>query len=105
METSELKLEWHEPKRLKTMAERGLDFGLAREVLLDPEVKEYVDNRKDYGEIRYRAYGLCSGTCLAVTYTMRDDMHRIISVRKVHQKEREIYYERKPREGQVAGSD
>jgi hypothetical protein len=93
MESAELKLEWHEPKRQKTLNDRGLDFNLAREVFLDPNVKEYVDDRKDYGEIRYRAYGLCFDTCLAVTYTMRDDVHRIISIRKVHKKEKEAYYD------------
>jgi len=93
MKSRELKLEWHEPKRLKTLSERGLDFSLAREVFLDPNVKEYVDARKDYGEVRYRAYGLCCGTCLTVTYTLREDVHRIISIRRVHQKERESYYD------------
>jgi len=71
---------------------RGLDFALAKEVFADPNVKEYADNRKDYGELRVRAYGMCSGICLRVVYTMRGDVHRIISIQRVHKREQEKYY-------------
>ena len=86
------KLEWHELKRQSTLRNRSLDFALAMEVFADPNVKEYVDNRRDYGELRVRAYGMCSGSCLRVVYTMRGDVHRIISIHKVHKKEQEKYY-------------
>ena len=49
MGNEELKLEWHEPKRQSTLHSRSLDFAMAREVFADPNVKEYADNRKDYG--------------------------------------------------------
>jgi len=88
----ELKLEWHEPKRQSTLRDRNLDFAMAREVFADPNAKEYADNRKDYGEPRVRAYGMCCGSCLRVVYTMRDDVHRIISIQRVHKKEQEKYY-------------
>ena len=74
------------------MRSRGLDFALAKEVFADPNVKEYADNRKDYGELRVRAYGMCSGICLRVVYTMRGDVHRIISIQRVHKREQEKYY-------------
>ena len=91
----EIKLEWHEPKRQSTLYSRNLDFAMAREVFTDPDVKEYVDDRKDYGEIRVRAYGMCCGFCLRVVYTMREDVHRIISIQRVHKKEQEKYYGKK----------
>ena len=59
MGTGELKLEWHEPKRQSTLRTRNLDFAMAREVFADPNVKEYADNREDYGEPRMRAYEMC----------------------------------------------
>ena len=89
----ELKFEWHEPKRQATLLERGLDFEIARIVFSDPKVKEYADERVDYGEPRVRAYGMCLGSCLRVVYTMRGDVHRIISMHKVHKKEQEKYYD------------
>ena len=92
MSNKELKLEWHESKRQSTLLNRSLDFTMAREVFADPNVKEYADTRKDYGEPRVRAYGVCCDTCLRVVYTMRDDVHRIISIQRVHKKEREKYY-------------
>jgi uncharacterized DUF497 family protein len=92
MGNKEIKLEWHEPKRQSTLLSRDLDFAMAREVFADPNVKEYIDNRRDYGESRVRAYGMCSGFCLRVVYTMRDDVHRIISIQRVHKKEQEKYY-------------
>jgi uncharacterized DUF497 family protein len=79
-------------KRQSTLYSRNLDFAMAREVFADPNVKEYIDNRKDYGESRVRAYGMCSGFCLRVVYTMRDGVHRIISIQRVHKKEQEKYY-------------
>ena len=93
MDNKPLKLEWHETKRQNTLKNRNLDFALAIEVLTDPNVKEYVDNRKNYGELRIRAYGMCSGLCLRVIYTMRGDTHRIISIQRVHKKEQEKYYD------------
>ena len=92
MSNKEFKLEWYEPKRQSTLHNRCLDFAMAREVFVDPNVKEYADNRKDYGEPRVRAYGMCCGLCLRVVYTMRGDVHRIISIQRVHKKEREKYY-------------
>ena len=92
MKDKNFKLEWHEPKRQKNLNDRNLDFALAMEVFADPKVKEYADNRKDYGELRVRAYGMCFGSCLRVVYTMRGDIHRIISIQRVHKKEREKYY-------------
>jgi len=91
--TNELKLEWHESKRKSTLEKRGLDFEMARLVFSDPKIKEYADDRTNYGEPRVRAYGMCLGSCLRVVYTMRGDVHRIISMHKVHKNEREKYYD------------
>lgn len=92
MEVKELKFEWHESKRQKTMRDRGLDFGMAQAIFADQNSKEYVDCRFDYGENRRRIYGLCFDACMCVTYTMRSEIYRIISIRRVHERERKIYY-------------
>ena len=59
---------------------------LARWVDLDMK-KTVIDDRRDYGEIRYRAYGLIDGIAYCLTFTDRDGRVRPISLRRMHTKE------------------
>ena len=88
----EIKLEWDETKRQQTLKERGLDFSLARHILTDPNMVRRIDDRRNYREIRYIAYGMVQGEILCLCYTMRGKVYRIISLRYTHKKEREKYY-------------
>jgi uncharacterized DUF497 family protein len=88
----EVELEWDETKRQQTLKGRGLDFSLAALVLSDPDMAQYIDNRKNYNEIRYIAYGLVYGEVLKLCYTWRGKKIRVISIHKIHKKEREKYY-------------
>ena len=63
---------------------------LARWVDLDI-ITTYVDDRHDYGEIRYRAYGLIDGLSYCLTFTERDKRVRPISLRRAHAKEMKRY--------------
>jgi len=72
--------------------ERGLDFKLARYILADPNLVCNVDNRKNYREIRYIAYGMVQGHVLKLCYTMRGTAYRIISLHKIHKDKQEKYY-------------
>jgi len=45
------------------------------------------DSRFDYGEQRYRAYGLLDGLPHCLVFTMRNDAYRPISLRRAHAKE------------------
>jgi uncharacterized DUF497 family protein len=49
------------------------------------------DDRNEYGEVRYRAWGLIDGLphCLALTH--RDGRLRAISLRRAHKKEYDRY--------------
>jgi len=87
-----IELEWDEAKRQQTLKERGLDFRLARYILADPHLVRYVDDRRDYKETRYIAYGMVQGDILCLCYTIRGKVYRIISLRRTHKKEREKYY-------------
>lgn len=91
----EIELEWDEAKRQKTLKERGLDFSLAAFVLSDPDMVQYVDKRKNYNEIRYIAYGMVFGEVLRLCYTWRGKKVRVISIHKIHEKEKEKYYGKK----------
>ncbi|MCL2270584.1 MAG: BrnT family toxin [Treponema sp.] len=89
---SEIELEWDEDKRQQTLQERGLDFMLARYILTDPNLVRIVDNRRNYKETRYIAYGMVQNDVFCICYTIRDNVHRIISLRRTHKKERMKYY-------------
>jgi uncharacterized DUF497 family protein len=45
------------------------------------------DDRFDYGEPRYRAYGLIDGIAHCLVFTIRNEQYRPISLRRAHAKE------------------
>jgi uncharacterized DUF497 family protein len=59
-------------------------ISLARWVELDIQVT-FVDGRRDYGEIRYRAYSFIDGAAYCLVFT--DRKVRPISLRRAHAKE------------------
>lgn len=85
-----LLFDWHDAKSDWTLAERGFDFAFASRIWQEA-VAEFVDNRKNYGEIRIKAIGRIDGRCYAVVYTMRDEVHWIISARVADRNERRIW--------------
>ena len=65
-------------------------MSLARWVDLDIAVA-FVDDRYDYGEVRYRAYGYIDGVAYCLAFTSRNGKVRPISLRRVHTKEMKRY--------------
>jgi uncharacterized protein len=49
------------------------------------------DQRFDYGEVRYRAWGTIDGKTYYLAYTIRDGKVRPISLRRARQKEMKRY--------------
>lgn len=49
------------------------------------------DERKAYGEQRYRAFGRVDGEARCLAFTIRGSVIRIISYRRAHEKEMRIY--------------
>lgn len=49
------------------------------------------DDRFDYGEVRYRAYGLIDGVAHCLAFTVRDEQVRPISLRRAHAREIKRY--------------
>jgi uncharacterized DUF497 family protein len=76
--------DWDPDKRIRTLEERGLDFADGARALLEPHL-EYRSDR--HGE--HRTLGICGHTMriIAVVYTLRDDLCRIISVRPARKNE------------------
>ena len=88
----EIELEWDEAKRQQTLKERGLDFLLAKHILTDPNMVRRIDDRRNYKETRYIAYGMVHGRVFKLCYTMRGAIYRIISLHKINGKKQEKYY-------------
>jgi len=85
--------EWDEDKRQSVIAERGLDFVLyAAGILDDSDVFIVPDERKDYGEERYLAYGITDGMRLCLCFSVRGNHVRLITIFKIHKKQWEKHY-------------
>jgi uncharacterized DUF497 family protein len=78
---------WDEEKHHRNARERGFGFDFAALIFAGPVI-EKRDDRKEYGELRMLALGEVDGIILAVIYTDREDVRRIISARRASKKER-----------------
>ena len=85
-----MKISYDPQKREKTLAERGLDFEDAPQ-LFGGDLYEEVDDRRNYGEVRWLAVGLLSGRLVMVVWTPRGDVRHIISMRKCNEREQRHY--------------
>ena len=79
--------DWDEAKRAQTLSRRGLDFALVRGFDLASAMIE-PDTRRDYGELRFRAFGVIDGRLHAIVFTPRHDRLRLISLRRANERER-----------------
>ncbi len=101
-----MEFEWNENKRQETLLRRGIDFIDAVLIWDDPFRQERIDNRKNYGEIRYQTIGKGPAGILFVAYTVRayekgKMVNRIISVRSAKAKDIEQYESKTFKKGLV----
>jgi uncharacterized DUF497 family protein len=82
--------EWDEEKSEKNFRERDFYFDDAIGIF-EGLVVDKVDDRYDYGETRHIAIGMVDNRVLAVVYTWRGSVCRIISARKANRNERRAY--------------
>jgi len=68
------------------VAKHGVSLALAAEMLID-EAIVVADDRRDYGEDRFRAYGRIGGDWHCFVFTLRGTDLRAISLRRARQKE------------------
>jgi uncharacterized DUF497 family protein len=88
-----MEFEWDEAKHERNLRERGIGFDDGA-MIFDGPVIEWIDDRHDYGETRFRATGMSGEYLLHVVYTEREDVRRIISVRMANRKERAAWLRR-----------
>jgi len=70
------------------MAKHGVSLGRAADMEI---ALVLVDDRIDYGETRYRAFGLIDDEAYCLVFTIRDDAVRVISLRRAGEKEMQRY--------------
>lgn len=87
-------------KRARTLADpnRQLDFEDAVQVFAGPTI-DIVDDRQNYGEVRWLTYGLLNGRMVALVWTPRGEARHIISMRKTNDREKKAYEEQLDRSG------
>lgn len=85
-----MQFEWDEAKSAKNFRERGFGFDVAA-LVFDGPVVEWCDVRDQWGETRVVAIGGVEGRVLAVVYTDRDSIRRIISARRARRAEEALW--------------
>jgi hypothetical protein len=83
-----MKFEWDEPKRLTNLLKHGLDFRRAAEVFAGDGFS-YPSPRQD--EDRWVTVGTARGRLVAVVWTKRSDVIRVISMRRARREEERQY--------------
>ena len=83
-----MEIEFDPAKDETNIAKHGVSLSKA----VDFEILAYEeDNRRDYGEARYRAWGLIEGVYHHMAFTLRGDRVRVINLRRAHKKEIDRY--------------
>ncbi len=91
-----MNFEWNEKKDEQNLAKHGLSFAGGALVFLDPDRIELIDDRKNYGEVRYTTIGSVNNNIIIyVIYTIRGKNYRLISARRANKDERETYLQHK----------
>lgn len=87
-----MKLEWDEDKRKANFIKHGIDFSDAKYVF-EGATLTFEDDRFAYGEQRFITMGMLKSLVVVIAHTERDDVIRIISMRKANKHEQQIYYQ------------
>ena len=84
-----MKVRFDPAKDEANVAKHGLSF--AEFEGFDILASSEIDDRADYGETRFRAFGRIAGQGYAIAYTETDEGIRLISFRRAHEKEMRRY--------------
>ena len=73
-------------KDAANIAKHGVSLARAGDMVLE-EAVIIPDDRRDYGEPRFRAFGSIDNAAHCLVFTIRQDRIRAISLRRAHLKE------------------
>ncbi len=86
-----IQFEWDNSKREINLRKHKLDFDNVAEIFNGPRILK-SDNRGNYGEKRYLAFGFIKSRLVVVAYTERSpDIIRVISLRKANRREQKKF--------------
>jgi uncharacterized protein len=85
-----MRLERDEAKNVLNIEKHGYDFNDAHKLFVSDRL-EFLDDRYDYGEIRYITIGPIEGRLVVAIYTQRSSAIRLISLRKANSREKERF--------------
>ncbi len=83
-----MKIEFDTAKDETNIAKHGVSLSRAVELDIMAVLR---DDRFDYGEDRYRAWGLIDGVTYCLAFSTRNKKVRAISLRRAHRKEMDRY--------------
>jgi len=81
-----VEIEFNNNKRKQNLKNHGIDFKDAQSFDWDNAI-EYMDDRKNYGELRVIAVGDFLDRLTVMVYTVRNGKRRLISWRKANKRE------------------
>jgi uncharacterized DUF497 family protein len=82
--------EWDPEKEALNIRKHGIDFTTAQ-LIWEGRVLERVDDRREYGEVRFQAFGVVDNRILTVIFTWRGETRRIISARRANLREKRFF--------------
>ena len=85
-----MQFEWDADKNRLNLLKHGVGFEAMARFDWTTAIRA-EDDRRDYGELRYLAYGRVEGRLYVCVYTQRFGAFRIISLRKANQREEVVY--------------
>ena len=85
-----MRFEWDSQKRRANLAKHGIDFADLASLFSGTTIT-VLDDRYDYGELRFITLGLLNGIAVTVAHTETDEVIRIISARRATRYEEENY--------------
>lgn len=89
-----MKIEFDPVKEQKNVAKHGVSLATTN-FFNFATARITVDNRADYGEIRYGALRYIGERLYALTFTKRGESVRAISLRKANEREEKKYHGKK----------
>ena len=92
MKEIELEFEWDETTAKGNLEKHGVSF-LTAAAIFSNERLERIDDREDYGELRWIALGRVGIEVYRVVFTWRsENLIRVVTAQKASKDEEEIYY-------------
>ena len=89
--------EWDDAKNDANILRHGITFEAAA-TIFDRSYLEYLDDRRDYGEVRVKVIGIVGDSISSVICSQRGGTVRVISARRARRDERREYREIYPGE-------